>query len=417
MIRIESTAAFACPGPRENQEDFIYPADINGSERIFVLCDGMGGHGHGEVASRTVATAVYEQLKSLGNCGDYTPAQLQQAVDLAQQRLNEADVYDDARKMGTTLVVVALNRMEVLVGHIGDSRCYQFSRDGELKFQTKDHSKVQEAVDAEILTEEEAWSNPMKNLLTRCIMAGNASATLDVDTLRVADGDLLLLCSDGVTDAMRRKQLQALVIDRATAEIAEMVKTECTCSSHDNFSAIFLRLEQDEEYPAHAPASMPEYQPIYKEPVAATPAAPEPAAQPKADPVQRFSPRNNRTAALAVVALGVVAAACIFFSRGKDSAQPVKQTEATVHIERPKAAPQPTSAVPEKSDTQETVSKKVEATGDLLKELDIQPAEEPTGKEGIASKEDAPQADADEKSEKISAEGDRNEQEPDSNQM
>ena len=245
MIKINLFSSIFCDGPRTNQEDFICPQSLSTAERVFVLCDGMGGHGHGEVASKTVAEAVYAYLTEF-NPVEYTAVHLQDALDFALTKLKEADVFQDEKTMGTTVVVVAINKMSVLVGHIGDSRCYQFDVDGMKKFCTKDHSKVQEAVDAEILTEEEARNNPHKNILTRCVMSSSTELTIDVDAIQIEDGDTLLMCSDGVTDAMNDNQIQSIVIGRNAEEIALAIQADCELNSHDNFSAIILQFSQDE---------------------------------------------------------------------------------------------------------------------------------------------------------------------------
>lgn len=244
MIRINDIISYSCSGPRPNQEDYVIAPSDN-SSRIFVLCDGMGGHGHGEVASKTVADSVCHYLEEL-NAAEYSEENLQDAVDFALKELISADIYDDEKSMGTTLVVVVVNRMNVLVGHIGDSRCYQFSEDGLKKFRSKDHSKVQEAVDAEILTEEEAWSNPKKNLLTRCITSKLTSVELEIDKLRIENNDCVMLCSDGVTDALKDSQIQSIIVGRSLEDAADIIKTECEISSHDNFSLILISFSQDE---------------------------------------------------------------------------------------------------------------------------------------------------------------------------
>lgn len=131
----------------------------------------MGGHGHGEIASEIVGTSVFRYLKEL-QIDEYTPDVLQEALDFAVEQLNNADTYHDERRMGTTLVVVALNRYNVLVGHVGDSRCYLLDNCCNIKFRTRDHSMVAEAVENQILTEEEAYNSPKKNILTRSVQAG-----------------------------------------------------------------------------------------------------------------------------------------------------------------------------------------------------------------------------------------------------
>ena len=134
MIELKQYSVFCEQGVRGNNEDFIYPATAGKNDRIFVLCDGMGGHGHGEVASETVAMAVYRFLE-VQHAEVFTEDMLREALDFAVEELEKADDFnDDERRMGTTLVVVVLNEFEILVGHVGDSRCYQFSHDGDLLF-------------------------------------------------------------------------------------------------------------------------------------------------------------------------------------------------------------------------------------------------------------------------------------------
>ena len=245
MIRINSVSSYSCPGPRTNQEDYII---VNDNSRIYVLCDGMGGHGHGEVASKTVAESVYNYLSEL-NPEEYTSEHIQEAINFGLEELKKADNFNDERAMGTTIVVIAINRMNIIVGHIGDSRCYQFSIDGLKKYRSKDHSKVQEAVDAEILTEEEAWSSPKKNILTRCITSAQTSVAIEIDIIEIEDNDVVLLCSDGVTDALKDTQLQSIIMSCPIAEAASLIKTECELSSRDNFSLILISFSQDEKNP------------------------------------------------------------------------------------------------------------------------------------------------------------------------
>lgn len=247
MIQIIEYASFCEKGNRKNNEDFIVPRQKQG--RIYVLCDGMGGHGHGEVASETVATSVYQYLEEL-QTGEYTPDLLQEALDFALEQLNKADIYNDERRMGTTLVIVVLNRYSVLVGHVGDSRCYLMDNNGNKKFRTKDHSVVAEAVENEILSEEEAFTSSKKNILTRSVQAGkNTKIEIAVDVLSdIAEGDYILLCTDGVNDALRDNEIEAALYKGTFDERISRLKEECAFRSNDNYSAIFFKLHQDEQY-------------------------------------------------------------------------------------------------------------------------------------------------------------------------
>ena len=224
MIHINSIAGFSKQGSRKNNEDYIlYREKDSPDSRFIILCDGMGGHGHGEVASQTVAEATFDYLKGLAK-SEYEAEDLQDAINVALSTLTSVDTFDDEKAMGTTIVVVVVNRMNVLVGHIGDSRCYLFDENGLKKFRTKDHSKVAEAIEAEILTEEEAFTNSHKNILTRCIISGKQDVTIDVDILTIESNDRMLLCSDGLNDAMRDSEIASCLINRSSDDALEITR-------------------------------------------------------------------------------------------------------------------------------------------------------------------------------------------------
>lgn len=246
MISISEINGISKQGVRENNEDYIkFYINNNSSNlsRVIVLCDGMGGHAHGEIASKIVAESIFTTLES--NKADFTEDDLQLALDNALMALNKANVYDDSKKMGTTLVVAIINKNEVLVGHVGDSRCYLFNDDGIIKFRTKDHSKVAEAVDAEILTEEEAINSEYKNILTRCVIAGKTDVKIEIDRLDIKDKDRLLLCSDGVIDAIRDEELSEILVNRNINDALALIDSKCQMKSHDNYSVIIADLKND----------------------------------------------------------------------------------------------------------------------------------------------------------------------------
>ncbi len=246
MIRIKTIGGFSKQGKRDNNEDYVlFKEEYNPDSRFIILCDGMGGHGHGEVASQTVADTVFEYLKSLRK-EEYDSQDLQDAVNVAQSTLTAVNTFDDKKSMGTTLIVAVINKMNILVGHIGDSRCYLFDENGLKKFRTKDHSTVAEAIDAEILTEEEAFDNSHKNLLTRCVMAGKTNVQIEVDNLQIENNDRMLLCSDGINDAMRDKEIEESMINRNVTNALDIIDSICSEKSGDNYSAIIVDFLQDE---------------------------------------------------------------------------------------------------------------------------------------------------------------------------
>lgn len=246
MISISDINGFSKKGIRENNEDYIiYSTDfiLPTQTRVIVLCDGMGGHGHGEVASKIIAENVFSYLTNLSK--DFSANDLQCALDNALITLNNADTYSDNKKMGTTLVVAVINHDNVLVGHVGDSRCYLFDENCIKKFRTKDHSKVAEAVEAEILTEEEAFTSQYKNILTRSVMAGKMDVKIDIDRLDVNNKDRLLLCTDGIVDALRDDELAAILVNRNINDALALIDSKCQMKSHDNYSVIIADLKND----------------------------------------------------------------------------------------------------------------------------------------------------------------------------
>ena len=248
MISISAINGFSKKGIRENNEDYIiYSTDfiLPTQTRVRVLCDGMGGHGHGEVASKIIAENVFSYLTNLSK--DFSANDLQCALDNALITLNNADTYSDNKKMGTTLVVAVINHDNVLVGHVGDSRCYLFDENCIKKFRTKDHSKVAEAVEAEILTEEEAYNSQYKNILTRSVMSDKTDVKIDVDILEVNDKDRLLICTDGVIDALRDDELAAILVNRNVDEALSMIDSVCVERSHDNYSVIIADLHNKKD--------------------------------------------------------------------------------------------------------------------------------------------------------------------------
>lgn len=252
MIKVINFECFSEQGIRENNEDYLLPHNLKQQQRVFVLCDGMGGHGHGEVASQTVCESIYAFLSSQIECEnhEFTEYIMQQALDFAIEELTKADTFvEEGRRMGTTLVVVLLNQFDILIGHVGDSRCYLFDKDWNKVFCTQDHSEVAEAVRRGFITEQEAFDHPKKNIITRSVQAGKHTE-IEVDVLKNISNDYsLLLCTDGVSDALRDSEIEALLFRPTTSERLSGVKEECTIKSRDNFSAILIQMLQDEISP------------------------------------------------------------------------------------------------------------------------------------------------------------------------
>lgn len=199
---------------RDNNED---SAAFDESAGVAVLADGMGGYNAGEVASGMATTLIQaEMVRWLTEAGGRAGTRdirraMEICVDNANKAIfNAASTHAQYAGMGTTLVVGVFHGNRLLLGHIGDSRCYRL-RQGRLVQITRDHSLLQEQVDAGLLTPQQAATSMNKNLVTRALGVED-TVVLELNECQVEAGDLYLMCSDGLSD---------MVGDAVIAEILE----------------------------------------------------------------------------------------------------------------------------------------------------------------------------------------------------
>ncbi len=184
---------------RENNEDAYL---VDATHSLYAIADGMGGHRGGEVASRT----AIEALRAAFARGD----RIDDAIATANTAvIARAAGHDELEGMGTTLTAVTIaGPHELLFGHVGDSRAYLL-HGGELRRVTEDHSLVGELVRGGRLTEEQAEAHPQRAIVTRAL---GIDADVDVDVYPVAvdSGDRVILCSDGLTDMLRERDIERI---------------------------------------------------------------------------------------------------------------------------------------------------------------------------------------------------------------
>lgn len=243
-------------GQRQNQEDSLFPAHgaAQPSDRLFILCDGMGGHEHGEVASATVCEAISQTILSRWNANEpLSDDLLQQAIDAAYDALDAKD--DNAeKKMGTTLTLLCLHADGATVAHIGDSRVYQFrpatkGSSARILFRTRDHTLVSDLVRIGEITEEEAKTHPQKNVITRA-MQPHQSRRAKADIAHLTDirpGDYFFLCSDGMLEQTSDDELTTFVTktDLSNKEKVEGLLT-LTEENKDNHTAHLIYINKVE---------------------------------------------------------------------------------------------------------------------------------------------------------------------------
>lgn len=267
-ISIRQPLAFSEIGRKDNQEDTLYPnpEHVGLGQRVFLMCDGMGGHEHGEVASQTVAMTMGLALDK-AICEDPHKA-FEYALSSAYKMLDSIDKSDSGRKMGTTMTCLYLTPQGALMAHIGDSRIYQVrpswydantGRKG-IKNVTSDHSLVNDLLKAGELTPEEAQNYPHKNIITRAMQPhqerrANAEINMEYD---VQAGDYFFLCCDGVLEQLTDSRLcEILAMSISDKDKMSLIKAECDGKTKDNYTAWLIpidRVVQDSTCPMAVPS-------------------------------------------------------------------------------------------------------------------------------------------------------------------
>lgn len=235
-------------GKRKNQEDSVFPAKgaTADSDRLFLVCDGMGGHSKGEVASANVIDAMTAWIKqrTLPN-GIVTDNIIEDALQSAHQRLDSLD--DGAEnKMGTTLTLVCLHRGGVLMGHVGDSRIYHIRpSQRQILYKSIDHSLVYELFRSGVISYDEMATSPQRNVITRAIMPGaENNDKIDIaHTTNVQPGDYFYLCSDGMLEVMSDDQLLDVLCSDSSDVMKASKLESMTAENKDNHTALLIKIK------------------------------------------------------------------------------------------------------------------------------------------------------------------------------
>jgi serine/threonine protein phosphatase PrpC len=224
-----------------NEDNYMMLAE----QGIFIVADGMGGHAAGEVASEMAVRITSQLIGSLrGSSDEEAGERIRNAIRSANDAIFERTLSEqDKRGMGTTVTVLALLPDRYLIGQVGDSRAYLF-RDGQFHQLTKDHSYVQEQVDAGLLTPDQARVHPYSNVITRCVGAG-MDVVPDIYFGSLEKGDVLLLASDGLTGMLEDEELTDIVSSDGgpQAWVDQMVAEANRRGGLDNITAIIIRID------------------------------------------------------------------------------------------------------------------------------------------------------------------------------
>jgi protein phosphatase len=222
---------------------------------LFVVADGMGGHAAGDVASRVAVKAALDSWSS-GSAPAPEPG-LRAAIRAANTAVYDAATVPGRRGMGTTMVALTLAGRDAFVGHVGDSRAY-LVRGSECTQLTPDHSRVGEMVRMKLLTPEEAATHPARSQLTRSV-GSDLGVNVDLTRQPIERSDTILLCTDGLWDAVSRAEMAAAVagaVDEVrrppTAAVDHLVELALRRGASDNVTALTVTVTSALPIPAAA---------------------------------------------------------------------------------------------------------------------------------------------------------------------
>ena len=237
---------------RKNNEDYCMGEIIQTEDDcigIFALADGMGGHKKGEVASKIAVESIIDFLKeNISQSGgikmDYLDDIIKQGYNYANKKIYAKALEDNSCEgMGTTLVVAVIYKNDVIIANVGDSRGYLLHNHDFRKI-TKDHSVVEELVNANLITEEEARRHPRRNQITRA-MGAEEIIIVDIFREKLEKDDILLLATDGLTGCVEDESIKNIIEqDKGIKEICQDLINEANNNSgKDNISVILSKID------------------------------------------------------------------------------------------------------------------------------------------------------------------------------
>lgn len=214
---------------------------------LFIISDGMGGHKAGEVASKMaidiIKEKIFNEVGKIKEDNNQLIELIRKAIETANVEIYKASkAKEEYSGMGTTITMAYILRNKVFIGQIGDSRAYLFRKNKLIQL-TEDHSLVAELLKNGSITEEEAESHPQKNVITRAV---GTDDTIDTDIVveKVYKEDLLLLCTDGLTNMVGDNQIKEILSTKADVQTAcnELVKMANENGGFDNITVIAVKI-------------------------------------------------------------------------------------------------------------------------------------------------------------------------------
>lgn len=250
--RVRFSGATNIGRKREHNEDSVA---LPASMRLAIVADGMGGHASGDIASRLAVDTITDHFQATADQQPVTwpykidselRAEVNRMVEgvmLANLEIWERTQRDEKSRMGTTVVGMSFLDDTVIVGHVGDSRCYRL-RDGELTQLTEDHSLINDYIKMKRMTAEEAEHWPHKNVVVRALGMKD-SVAVDIHTEKPQVGDCYVLCSDGLTGMVSNDQIAVIISTERDLDhaVERLIDAANEAGGVDNISVILARVE------------------------------------------------------------------------------------------------------------------------------------------------------------------------------
>lgn len=242
MIGVSAIYPLLAKGKRQKLEDYVYPLSNKFSldDRIFIVCDGVGGENKGEVASQIVAETVGNVLNKIN--GILSKAHIQQAVLTATDNLkNFINLHPEAEKMSTTFTMAHIGECEVLLAWCGDSKIYHI-RGSQIIWKSKDHSLVQHLLDNGEITADEVYTHPNRNIILRSISVRTEVDQISFQRLsEVEEGDYILLATDGLFEQVNDSNLTE-ILNHHNPDKSSLFYQCCEGKTNDNYAMYLLRI-------------------------------------------------------------------------------------------------------------------------------------------------------------------------------
>ena len=227
---------------REITQDYYYIPTTDKLD-LYILADGMGGYNGGEVASKLAIDSVKKYIENNFEKEKETKESILNLIKSAIEYANMI-VYKKSKEvkelegMGTTLDVCLIYNNKIFIGHVGDSRIYRI-RQNVMRKLTKDHSYVQKLIEDGTITREEAMTHPKKNMLMKALGC-TPYVEPDVRARNYIVGDILIMCSDGLTNMVKEEEIYKTVIEDAVEAPKKLIEQANKLGGYDNITVITI---------------------------------------------------------------------------------------------------------------------------------------------------------------------------------